>query len=124
MARETFGHLKDGRPVTRYTLASGVLRLQVLDYGGVISRLDVPDRSGQVANIVLGFADLADYEARSPHFGAVTGRYANRIAGARFSLDGHCYRLPANDGPNTLHGGPNGLDKQLWRVEAAEAARL
>ncbi|KAB1068292.1 aldose epimerase family protein [Methylobacterium planeticum] len=124
MARETFGRLKDGRIVTRYTLARGSLRLQVLDYGGIVSRLDVPDRSGRLANVVLGFAELGDYEARSPHFGAITGRYANRIAGARFDLDGQTYRLPANDGPNTLHGGPDGIDKQLWRVEAAEEARL
>jgi aldose 1-epimerase len=124
MASESFGRLKDGRPVTRYTLTRGAIRVQLLDYGGIVSRLDVPDRAGRVANVVLGFADLADYEARSPHFGAITGRYANRIAGARFSLDGHAYRLPANDGPNTLHGGPNGLDKQIWRVETVEEARL
>ncbi|MEA1835230.1 aldose epimerase family protein [Methylobacterium durans] len=124
MAGEPFGRTRDGRGVTRYALARGRLRAEIIDYGGILTRLDVPDRTGRPANVVLGFSDFADYEARNPHFGALTGRYANRIAGGAFSLDGQEYRLPVNDGPNTLHGGPNGFDKRIWRVEAAEPARL
>ncbi|MDR7040643.1 aldose 1-epimerase [Methylobacterium sp. BE186] len=124
MAGEPFGRTRDGRAVTRYELARGRLRAAILDYGGILTRLDVPDRAGRPANVVLGLADLADYEARNPHFGALTGRYANRIGGGRFSLDGREYRLPLNAGPNTLHGGPNGFDKRIWAVEAAEPARL
>lgn len=124
MAGEPYGRTRDGRDVTRYGLARGRLRAEILDYGGILARLDVPDRAGRTANVVLGFPDFADYEARNPHFGALTGRYANRIAGGRFSLDGQGYRLPVNDGPNTLHGGPDGFDKRIWRVEAAEADRL
>lgn len=124
MRREDFGRTRSGEAVSRFTLARGPLLVQVLDYGGILSRIEAPDREGRRANLVLGFDRLEDYETRSPHFGAITGRYANRIAGGRFDLDGHTFRLPLNDGANTLHGGPDAFDKRVWRVEAAEPARL
>jgi aldose 1-epimerase len=112
--REPFGDLR-GQPVERYTLtgASG-LRVRVLTYGGIIQSLEVPDRDGRLTNVTLGFASLSDYRERSPFFGALIGRFANRIARGRFTLDGHSYSLPINDGPNSLHGGSSGFDKRVW----------
>ena len=124
MRTEPFGTTADGAAVTRHTLTRGDLRVQVLDYGGIVSRIDVPDRRGRVANVVLGAADLAGYVASDAHFGALIGRYANRIAGGRFSLDGAVHQLPRNQGRNTMHGGPEGFDRRVWRVEAADAASL
>ncbi|GJD88959.1 Aldose 1-epimerase [Methylobacterium hispanicum] len=124
MAGEGFGRTRDGEPVTRYTLERGPLRLQVIDYGAVVTRLEVPDRVGRRANVVLGLDTLAGYERLSPHFGAVAGRFANRIANGRFDLDGHTYHLPVNEPPNTLHGGPEGFAHRPWRATAAEADRL
>ncbi|UYQ60540.1 aldose epimerase family protein [Streptomyces peucetius] len=115
--REHFGTLDDGTPVDRWTVAAGGTRLRVLSYGGIVQVLEIPDRRGRPANVSLGFADLAGYVAKSPYFGALIGRYGNRIAGARFTLDGTEYRLPANDGTNSLHGGDRGFDKRVWDVE-------
>jgi aldose 1-epimerase len=91
--------------------------MRVLSYGGIVQTLDVPDRRGRTANISLGFDNLDDYVAKSPYFGALIGRYGNRIAAGRFTLDGTAYQLPLNDGPNTLHGGDKGFDKRVWDVE-------
>jgi aldose 1-epimerase len=124
MQAEPFGTTADGVAVTRHTLARGALRVQVLDYGGIVSRIEVPDRAGRVANVVLGAAGLAGYAASDAHFGALIGRYANRIAGGRFKLDGQTYQLPRNEGRNTMHGGPEGFDRRVWRVEAADATSL
>lgn len=124
MAGETFGRTKGGDTVTAYTLERGPLRVQVLDLGGIVTRIETPDRAGHLANVVLGLDSVEDYLGKSPHFGALTGRFANRIAGGRFSLDGATYALPVNTPPNTLHGGPNGFDKRLWSVQKAEATRL
>lgn len=98
-----------------YTLtnANG-MEVKIISYGGIITSIRVPDRSGTLANVVLGFDNPDDYVARNPYFGTITGRYANRIAGAKFTLNGTEYRLEANDGPNTLHGGVKGFDKQQW----------
>ncbi|HCA85306.1 MAG TPA: galactose-1-epimerase [Streptomyces sp.] len=115
-ARERFGRLPDGTPVDRWTLENGGIRLRVLSYGGIVQSLEVPDRHGRRANVSLGFADLAGYLEHSPYFGALIGRYGNRIAEGRFTLDGHTYRLPVNDGPNSLHGGDKGFDKRVWDV--------
>jgi aldose 1-epimerase len=115
--KEHFGTLDDGTPVDRWTVENGGLRLRALSYGGIVQSLDVPDRHGRRANISLGFADLASYVADSPYFGALIGRYGNRIAKGRFTLDGKHYRLPVNDGPNSLHGGKKGFDKHVWHVE-------
>ncbi|MGU3363062.1 aldose epimerase family protein [Methylobacterium sp. M6A4_1b] len=124
MRTEPFGTTAGGAAVTRHTLARGGVTVQILDYGGLISRIEVPDRTGRSANVVLGAADLAGYAASDAHFGALIGRYANRIAGGRFSLDGQVHQLPRNEGRNTMHGGPEGFDRRIWRVEAADAARL
>ena len=114
---EPFGTLADGTSVERYTLRSDELEVGVLSYGGVLQSLVAPDRSGHRADVVLGFADTGRYEADSAYFGAIVGRYANRIAGARFTLDGQTYPLTPTDGPNTLHGGPHGFAKRVWSVE-------
>jgi aldose 1-epimerase len=114
-----------GQPVERYTLAStSGLRVRILTYGGIIQSLEVPDRTGQPANVVLGCAALDDYISRNPYFGAAIGRFANRIAHARFSLDGTSYALEANHGPNALHGGVDGFDKRIWRAEVTSADSL
>ncbi len=90
--------------------------MRFLSYGGVITEIDVPDRTGRLDNIVLGLRTMREYETISAHYGAITGRYANRIAGAQFTLNGQTYHLIANNGANSLHGGPNALDKQVWDV--------
>ena len=124
MTGAIFGRTADGRTVTRHVLTRGSLRVHVLDYGAIVAAIEVPDRAGRPANVVLGLDTLRGYETVSPSFGAVVGRYANRIAGGRFSLDGQTYELPVNDGPNTLHGGPKNFGKRLWRVETSDATHL
>ncbi|MFE9370537.1 aldose epimerase family protein [Streptomyces sp. NPDC006711] len=116
-SRKHFGTLADGTAVDVWSVSNGGIRLQVLSYGGIIHSLEVPDADGHLANIALGFDNLADYVAKSPYFGGLIGRYGNRIAAGRFTLDGHTYRLPLNDGANSLHGGTRGFDKQMWHVE-------
>jgi len=124
MAGERYGRTKDGEPVSAYTLERGSLRVQVIDFGAVITRIETPDRTGALANVVLGLDTVAGYEDESPHFGGLVGRYANRIAHGRFTLDGTAHQLPVNEPPHTLHGGDRGFDKHLWRVTSAEPARL
>lgn len=115
--REDFGTLENGTPVERWTVENGGLRLRALSYGAVVQTLEVPDRHGHLANVSLGFTDLGSYVDRSPYFGALIGRYGNRIAGGTFTLDGKEHHVPCNEGPNCLHGGPDGFDKQVWRAE-------
>lgn len=105
-----------------YTLknANGI-ELRILDYGGIIVSLIAPDRAGHLDDIVLGFDSPADYQGASAYFGAIIGRYANRIARGRFALDGRSYALAMNDGPNHLHGGVRGFDKVVWDVSPFEA---
>ena len=108
-----------GTPIEVFTLtnAAGV-EVKAMTYGAIITSWRAPDRNGQFADIVLGYDDPAAYVANnSPFFGAVVGRYANRIAKARFTLDGRTYSLAANDGANHLHGGVRGFDKVLWKGE-------
>ncbi|QLH21527.1 aldose epimerase family protein [Streptomyces sp. Rer75] len=114
--KEHFGTLADGTKVDRWTIENGRTRLGVLSYGGVVQTLEIPDRHGRRANVSLGFADLDSYVASSPYFGALIGRYGNRIARGTFTLDGTKYQLPVNDGPNSLHGGDKGFDKRVWTV--------
>jgi aldose 1-epimerase len=104
-----------------YTLknAHGI-ELKVLNYGGIIVSLKVPDRTGKLDDIVLGHDSLAAYERASPYFGAIIGRYGNRIAHGRFTLDGRTYTLATNNGPNHLHGGVRGFDKVVWDVTPFE----
>ncbi len=118
---ELFGTLSDGTPVHRWTLERAGVRVRVLTYGGIVQSLEVPDRDGVAGNVVLGFADLDGYPAHpGPYLGALVGRYANRIAGGRFTLDGLTYALPQNDGSNCLHGGERGFDERVWDAEPVE----
>ena len=115
--RRHFGTLADGRVVEEYTLDNGTgLTLSAINLGGIVTAIRVPDRQGHVANVVLGFAKLADYVERNPHFGTIVGRYANRIASGRFDLDGHRHVLPTNDGKNVLHGGVRGFGARWWNA--------
>jgi len=107
--------------VRQYTLKNTHgMELRVLDYGGIIASLAVPDRTGRVDDVVLGFDRLEDYERSSPYYGAIIGRFGNRIARGRFTLDGRTYTLATNDGPNHLHGGVKGFDKVVWEVSPFE----
>ena len=128
MKQEPFGKLQDGTAVNLYTLtnAKGVT-MTVTNYGGRITSLKVPDKSGKMEDIVLGFDNLDGYLAENPYFGALIGRYGNRIGGAQFKLDGKVYHLAKNDGPNSLHGGIKGFDKVFWAgsdVSAKDAQAL
>ncbi len=120
---DEFGRTQGGLPVERLTLTNTPgMQVSLLTYGGLISAIRVPDRDGTPGNVVLGFTELGDYLERSPYFGAITGRYANRIAGARFAIGEQEFKLAANDGPNSLHGGKVGLDKRVWRATPLPAA--
>ncbi|MDT7836506.1 aldose epimerase family protein [Aquabacterium sp. OR-4] len=116
------GTLPDGRAVAAYTLQRGALSLTAITLGGIVTRLEVPDRAGRVANVVLGFDALQDYATRNPHFGTLTGRLCNRVAGGRFMLDGQAVQLSCNDGPNSLHGGHQGFGQRLWQAEVETGA--
>ncbi len=102
--------------VDRYVLTNGHgMRVKILPYGGIVQSLEVPDRNGETANVVLGFDEVQGYlDHPDPYFGALIGRYGNRIADGRFTLDGTSYALPVNNGPNSLHGGTAGFDKRVW----------
>ncbi|MEV4641251.1 aldose epimerase family protein [Actinoplanes sp. NPDC049548] len=117
ITKEAFGSVS-GRAVDRYTLTNGRLRVRILTYGGILQTVEVPDRHGRTANVTLGFATLDGYvTSKNPaYFGALIGRYGNRIANGRFSLDGRTYQLPINDPPNSLHGGNAGFDKRVWNA--------
>ncbi|MFF4014057.1 aldose epimerase family protein [Streptomyces sp. NPDC001843] len=115
--KELFGKLADGTKVYRWTLENGGTRLKVLSWGGIVQCLEIPDRHGRHANVVAGFDNIEDYVAKSPYFGALIGRYGNRIGKGQFTLDGKSYQLSVNDGVNHLHGGAKGFDKHVWDVE-------
>ena len=126
--RESAGELPDGTRVQAVVLsnARGV-SARVLTYGATLQSLTAPDRDGVPADITLGYDDAADYQAKPNYFGVTVGRYANRIAGGSFALDGRTYQLPQNDGANSLHGGTQGFDKRNWRivsVSSGPVARL
>jgi aldose 1-epimerase len=125
---EPFGQTPDGTDVERWTLTNGDATMRVLTFGGVIQTFEVPDAAGEVENVVLGYPDLEGYYTEGdPYFGALIGRYGNRIAEGRFTLDGQTYQLPLNDGPNTLHGGPGGFSERVWTatdVSDGEVAAL
>ena len=112
-------------PVRLYTLSNGHMNVNITNFGGIVQSIDVPDSHGQMSDVTLGFKNLAGYEANdapnqpaggsgTTYFGATIGRYANRIANGKFTLDGHTYTLPINNGPNTLHGGTNAWNQQVW----------
>lgn len=115
--KELFGKLADGTKVYRWSLENGGTRLKVLSWGGVVQCLEIPDRHGRYSNVSLGFDNIDDYVAKTPYFGALIGRYGNRIAKGQFTLDGTSYQLSVNDGVNSLHGGTKGFDKRIWDVE-------
>ena len=112
---QPFGKTTDGRPIDRYTLrnANG-LEADVITWGAIVTRLLVPDQTGKPGDVVLGFDTLDGYLKQHPYFGAIVGRYGNRIAKGRFTLNGKTYTLATNNGPNSLHGGLKGFDKQVW----------
>ena len=115
--RELFGTLPDGRQVEAIGLANDRgARIRVITYGASLQSVLVPDRAGTIADVLLGHANLAEYLDQPQYFGSTVGRVANRIAGGRFSLDGQDYRVPPNNGRNSLHGGIRGFDKANWEV--------
>ncbi len=119
VSQRLFGEMPYGQTVDLYTLTNpGGVELQAITYGATIVSIRVPDRNGVLGDIVLGFDDLAGYLEDASYFGAVVGRYANRIARGRFSLDSETYELARNNGPNHLHGGVRGFDKVVWSAEA------
>jgi len=117
-----YGTTQGGQAVDIFTMTNDHgLRVRFLSYGGIITEIDVPDRAARLDDIVLGLKTLREYETLPGHYGAITGRYANRIGGAQFTLGGQSYHLIANNGVNTLHGGPNALDHQVWTVSPTPA---
>jgi aldose 1-epimerase len=117
-----YGTTADGVAVAEYTLANGAgMEVKIITYGGIITSIRVPGRDGRIENVVLGFASLREYETKSPYFGAITGRFANRIAEGKFTLDGVTHQLDINNGPNSLHGGLKGFDKQVWAARELDS---
>ena len=118
VVRAPFGRLADGKPADLFTLTNARgIEVRLTSYGGIITSLRTPDRSGRFDDIALGYDSLSGYLRDTPYFGAIVGRYGNRIARGRFTIDGTTYRLAINNGPNTLHGGLRGFDKVVWNAE-------
>ncbi|HUR93881.1 MAG TPA: aldose epimerase family protein [Gemmatimonadales bacterium] len=114
-----FGRTPDGRAVEVYTLTNARgMQVRAITYGAILQAIRVPDRAGHLGDVALGYDSLQGYLTDSPYFGAVVGRYANRIARGRFTLDGRSYRLAVNNGPNHLHGGLKGYDKVVWSARS------
>ncbi len=128
MKRQVFGKTADGQEIDLYTLTNkSGMEATIITYGGIVVTLKTPDRAGKLDDVVLGFDKLDGYLKDTNHFGALIGRYGNRIGKASFTLDGVLYKLPANNGPNTLHGGPKGFDRVVWKgrdVSDAQSQRL
>lgn len=124
ITQREFGRLPDGRTAELYTLTNRHgMQVEITNYGGVVVAIRVPDRNGKLADVVLGYDHLEGYlHDRATYFGALVGRYANRIARGRFSLDGHAYTLPINNPPNSLHGGTEGFSRRVWQAEARSTA--
>lgn len=120
ISQAAFGRLPDGSTAQLFTLrnADG-MEVKITNYGGIVTSIKVPDRHGVLGDVVLGYDSLDGYLASTPYFGAIVGRYANRIAKGRFTLDGATYKLAVNNGPNSLHGGLRGFDKALWKARVA-----
>jgi aldose 1-epimerase len=118
VTKQPFGKTTDGTPVEIYTLKDANAEIRIMTYGGIIQSVKIPDRKGHVADVVLGFDSVEGYEKNpGPYFGALIGRFANRIGNGQFKLDGHTYTLPKNDHGNTLHGGTVGFDKVVWKAK-------
>ncbi len=121
ITQKPFG-TKDGRAVTLYTLTNKHgAQVSILNYGGIVQAIRVPDKQGNLGDVVLGFDSLSRYEKDSPYFGALLGRYGNRIANGKFTLDGKEYHLFVNNGPNSLHGGKVGFDKKVWDAKPVKS---
>jgi aldose 1-epimerase len=123
ISAESFGVTPEGEAVDIYTLtnANGA-SARITNYGGIVVSLNVPDKSGQMGDVVLGYDSLDEYIAANPYFGALIGRYGNRIANGKFSLNGTEYTLAQNNGPNSLHGGEKGFDKVVWTANPIDSA--
>jgi len=123
ITKAPFGQTEAGQPIELYTLknASG-MEAGIINLGGIVVSLKVPGRGGQIADVVLGFDKLADYEKPNPYFGAIVGRYGNRIAKGRFTLNGVEYKLAVNDGENSLHGGIHGFNHAVWQAREVPGA--
>jgi aldose 1-epimerase len=115
VSSEAFGKMPNGTPVDKYSLTN-IHRVQVsiLTYGGIVHSILVRDKNGKLQDVALGFDNLDQHIKESPYFGAIIGRYVNRIAKGQFTLDGKQYQIPTNNGPNALHGGTTGFDKEIW----------
>ena len=125
ISQTPFGHTPEGAPVTLHTLRiPGGIEARICDYGGIVVSLKTPDRDGHLEDVVLGFDHLDGYLGLNPYFGALVGRYCNRIAKATFMLEGATYALAANNGPNALHGGRQGFNKMLWQASPTSAPSL
>lgn len=125
MTKTVFLQLPDGQTAYLYRLVNAHgLRATITNFGGIVTSIETPDRQGHMADVVLHWPAPTDYLHNTTYFGALIGRYANRIAGGHFTLDGHRYTLPINNGPNTLHGGTRGFDQHLWTVREATPTRL
>lgn len=119
--KETFGVLPDGKEVMKYTLANTEgMQVEIINYGGIITSLKVPDKNGEIRDVVLGFDDLKSYVEDNPYFGCIVGRYGNRIEKGQFQLNGKTYNLARNNIGNHLHGGLKGFDKVFWEIEEYE----
>ena len=121
---EPFGQLPDGRAATLYTLRNDHLHVRITDFGGRMVSIEAPDRDGRPEHVLLGFSNVAAYADYGGSFGTLLGRYANRIAGGRFTLDGQTWSLSKNSGGNTLHGGAIGFNRVFWAATAATASTL
>tara|TARA_B100002019_G_scaffold179641_1_gene155144 strand:- start:222 stop:1499 length:1278 start_codon:yes stop_codon:yes gene_type:complete len=118
VAKSPFGVMPNGEKVSQYVLTNAnKVQVTLIDYGATVKDIFVPDRNGVFSNISLGFSNLDDYRTKSPYFGCTAGRYANRIAKGKFTLDGKDYQLAKNNGPNHLHGGKIGFDKKIWKAK-------
>ena len=123
IAKSSFGKTKDGTPVDLYTCQGPTgLILKMTNYGASVVSLETPDKAGKLANIQLGFPNLAGYSERHPYFGSTVGRYGNRIAKGKFTVEGKEYTLATNNGPNALHGGLKGFDAVVWQVAEVKTA--
>jgi aldose 1-epimerase len=121
VTKQSYGTTLKGEPVDLFTLKNkNGVEIAITNYGGIITSLKVPDAKGAFGDIVLGFDDLGGYLKPNPYFGAIIGRYGNRIAGGKFTLDGKTYSLDINNGPNSLHGGNEGFDKRVWTAKEFE----
>jgi aldose 1-epimerase len=123
VTQSPFGKTPDGETVDLFTLKNAQgLEVRIISYGGIVISLRVPDRDGRLDDIALGYDNLDGYLKSTPYFGAIIGRYGNRIAKGKFTLDGKTYQLAANNAPNHLHGGVKGFDKVVWKGESFKNA--